>query len=555
MCAGWRTGTSAAGEPQRATTTTRWRCAARPGGGQPKAESSASTNSVKPKTTIQDIAERANAGADVADANSPSATALVPTSPRSIEACFRLGIDPLELAYRPASSFKKPGESEELVAMRYEHVEALRQERIKALVEERKKLVEGGGGADGPSSSSHSGAGKGSASPGGDPEATSAMIEKEKHKLEVLKRRQERDIQQMLQYEISRKQLLEKQQKKIEALEARAAELQRQKAEHEKAWATAQRERELQKLAEEQERDREAAVIASERYRREREMQRREAEEARARKKAAYLREMERRDKVEEARRETERILAAQEAEVAARKAAMEARDKERLARMAQEAQERAVANAAKKKAAEERIAAALESNAAILQQKRTDFETREAASEVRRREMEEERRQQDELKRQAEAAQEAERSAKYQLALAREEERKMSIQERASRKHHMLGLVNAERKATNDRKRIERELFDSLRRDKVDSIQKMQAYQRQLLLEKIMDENEKTAGLLAQRRFIQEQRKAANMTASLHRNKVNELMASMKSVHNIEKLAPGGTVDAGQLAQQLASL
>jgi hypothetical protein len=49
------------------------------------------------------------------------------------------------------------------------------------------------------------------------------------------------------------------------------------------------------------------------------------------------------------------------------------------------------------------------------------------------------------------------------------------SIQQRADNKEHMLGLINAERKATNDRKRIERELFDSLRRDKVDSIQKMQ--------------------------------------------------------------------------------
>jgi hypothetical protein len=45
------------------------------------------------------------------------------------------------------------------------------------------------------------------------------MIAKEQHKLEVLKRRQEREIQQMLQYEITRKQLLEKQQKKIDALE------------------------------------------------------------------------------------------------------------------------------------------------------------------------------------------------------------------------------------------------------------------------------------------------------------------------------------------------
>ena len=75
------------------------------------------------------------------------------------------------------------------------------------------------------------------------------------------------------------------------------------------------------------------------------------------------------------------------------------------------------------------------------------------------------------------------------------------------------------------------------------------QAYQRQLLLEKIMDENEKTAQLLAQRRFIQEQRKAANMTASLHRNKVNQLMESMKTVHNIEKL------DMGALSSQLGKL
>lgn len=44
----------------------------------------------------------------------------------------------------------------------------------------------------------------------------------------------------------------------------------------------------------------------------------------------------------------------------------------------------------------------------------------------VRRREMEVEQKHRDELKRQAEAAKEAERSAKYQLALAREEERKM---------------------------------------------------------------------------------------------------------------------------------
>lgn len=52
----------------------------------------------------------------------------------------------------------------------------------------------------------------------------------------------------MLQYEVTRKQLLDKQQKKIEAMEARAAELRRQKAEHGRQWAVAQRERELAKV-------------------------------------------------------------------------------------------------------------------------------------------------------------------------------------------------------------------------------------------------------------------------------------------------------------------
>lgn len=79
---------------------------------------------------------------------------LIPTSPKSIEACLRLGVDPLELAFRPASAFKKPGESEELGQLRFQHFEQLRQERLKALLEERKKLVEQSGGTDGASGSS-----------------------------------------------------------------------------------------------------------------------------------------------------------------------------------------------------------------------------------------------------------------------------------------------------------------------------------------------------------------------------------------------------------------
>ena len=52
----------------------------------------------------------------------------------------------------------------------------------------------------------------------------------------------------MVQYEVSRKELLDKQQRKIDELERRAKALEKQKAENEAAWIEKQREFELTKV-------------------------------------------------------------------------------------------------------------------------------------------------------------------------------------------------------------------------------------------------------------------------------------------------------------------
>ncbi len=52
---------------------------------------------------------------------------LIPTSPKSIEACFRLGLDPTELVFKPVNAFKLHEETEDLSQIRYEHHEKLRQ--------------------------------------------------------------------------------------------------------------------------------------------------------------------------------------------------------------------------------------------------------------------------------------------------------------------------------------------------------------------------------------------------------------------------------------------
>lgn len=57
---------------------------------------------------------------------------------------------------------------------------------------------------------------------------------------------------QMVQYEVTRKELLEKQQRKVDEMDKRAAELQRHKAENDAAWVKRQQEFELTKMREEQ---------------------------------------------------------------------------------------------------------------------------------------------------------------------------------------------------------------------------------------------------------------------------------------------------------------
>lgn len=90
--------------------------------------------------------------------------------------------------------------------MQYEHFETVRKERLQLLVEERKALideeevrkgrVQNGGGLPGMGDSSD-------------------MIEKERKHLESMKRRQEKEMQQLIDYELKRKMQQERAQAKL----------------------------------------------------------------------------------------------------------------------------------------------------------------------------------------------------------------------------------------------------------------------------------------------------------------------------------------------------
>lgn len=98
-----------------------------------------------------------------------------------------------------------------------------------------------------------------------------------------------------------------------------------------------------------------------------------------------------------------------------------------------------------------------------------------------------------------------------------------------------MLENMQKLRVEDNSRKKVQRELFQSMKIAKVDCMRKMHAYQKQQLFEKIMAENERTGLLLHQRRELQHKRKMANMQASIQCQVMNQLMEKLRNSTNID--------------------
>lgn len=140
--------------------------------------------------------------------------------------------------------------------------------------------------------------------------------------------------------------------------------------------------------------------------------------------------------------------------------------------------------------------------------------------------------------KREDDARKQQERQAKYQAALAAEEARKGSIKDRAAEKERMLADLHNRRKKDHDLKKVDLEFQLKLRLDKVDSIQKTQLYQRQMLLGRIMGDYDKTRNLMRERQELQEQRKMSNMNASMQRAAIAKAMDTLRYSKNVGSMS-----------------
>lgn len=161
-------------------------------------------------------------------------TKRVLTSPRSIEACRREGVEPSELLVRSRASFAQKGQSASLQRKRHEHSEIRRRERIAQCRQTRRRIIEqererqvedayqqhGGSGG-------HEGHGNTTSGSGLGANDTSDLIKLDEEELERVKRRQQRELEKMLAFEMEQARHREESMRRMAREQARQVRLHR----------------------------------------------------------------------------------------------------------------------------------------------------------------------------------------------------------------------------------------------------------------------------------------------------------------------------------------
>ena len=98
-----------------------------------------------------------------------------------------------------------------------------------------------------------------------------------------------------------------------------------------------------------------------------------------------------------------------------------------------------------------------------------------------------------------------------------------------------------AERALMLAKKKLERDFDTQERQDKVQSMKRMRAYQKEKMLGKIQSDTQKALRLKAEKQQLQEERKQQNMIASHQKQKLMETMERMKTSKGWAALSKGG--------------
>lgn len=494
--------------------------------------SSKKQGSKKKKVSPVSLDEVFNLVSSVTATNANATPAPVVLTPRSAEVCLKLGVNPEILKIRDIDSFWEGGVDPTVQRMRHEAYVQRRYELVKQCRLERKKLINSQlesetyftGDADALSPEKLLEKQK---------EQSSTLIAMELKRIEKMQKRQEKELEQMIQYEVTRAQIQAEMDRKLE--EARKKEELRKKQEEKRMKLVAEERRlkELQKMAMQEAEENNRRVLAREMHEREAMFAEQKAREAELEKRKRREQELERAAKHEEHKKQVQRFFEEEQMRIRKRLETMQDAEKKKqqaiLAKQAQLAEELRL----KRLAVEERIERNMRMAEQVEEERKNEFFRKQEAFEKIRndhlRKQEEERnlhaqevQLQEQRRRMILLQQQREEEAKKEFMLQKFEEEEVHLQE-------VEDMREKEQQLLKEKKKIR----THMKLENVDRVHRANEYKRMEILKQIEDNDKRTKALLTQKQsLIDERRKTASQTR-LQKENIGKVMDEIRSNAN----------------------
>lgn len=481
-------------------------------------------------------------------------------SPRSLEACRRMGIKPSELLTKTVAEFLDHGVNrkyslveKEAAVLRHEHFEQLRQQKLETVRAEREAILMGLGPAP-PSTAlvTVPGSPTGDGSPvqqqgvaGFPPRRTqsarpwtnstetladSTLLQLEERRLARIKLRQQKDIQNAIEIEAKLARLQQENARRA------AEEAKRQEDQHRKMrqrrmqLAAAKHEKELAKKRDEDKEAQERKARRRAEAERTRVLAEEEKEKARQRALEAAQRDLERQQNADAWRIQTEELLRQQEEVVAANRQRMLEKERQVAVKMEAASKRRHQQALERREKANERMQNVVLQNELALARKKQEVTDKQTAAAERGKEIQ--RKTLSELKERAAKSKqdEAVRQKRLEAAHALQEKHVSELLSKREQLEAKMENTQQEREKARLLAQVEHQLGVSRKEQNVERIQRMEEYARQQLMRRISSADARSRAVKERKQALLQTRQQVATEAMIRRHRLADAVDKMRT-------------------------
>lgn len=412
-------------------------------------------------------------------------------TPRSAEVCLKLGTNPEILKIRDIDSFWEGGVDPTVQRMRHEAYVQRRYELIKQCRLERKKLINN----QMESEAYFTNDAEDTMTPEmileKQREQSSTLIALEMKRIEKMQKRQEKELEQMISYEVTRAQIQAEMDAKLENAKKKEEMRRKQEQKRMKLIAEERRLKEMQKAAMQEAEEQNRRNLAKEMHEREVAFAEQKAREAQEEKKRRRQEELERAAKHEAHKKQVQSFFEEEQMRIRKRLESMQDADKKKQAAILKKQQALAEELRLKREAVEKRIERNMRMAEEVEEKRKSDFFEKQAAFEAVReahlKKQEEERA----LHAQEVMLQE-QRRRMILLETQREEEKKKEFMLQKFEEEEMhLEEVEARRLREQELLKEKKKIRTSMKLENVDRVYRANEYKRMETLKKIEKNDE----------------------------------------------------------------